>query len=124
MTGAYRSSQAIESSTTVSVAPTRAACATTPRQDLEEIKALASLMTWKNALVDIPFGGAKGGVQCDPHSMSEQELNGLTRRYTVNIEHLIAVNRDIPAPDLGTNSQTMAWMMVPTARSMATPPAS
>jgi len=82
-----------------------------PDADLEEIRALASLMTWKNALVDIPFGGAKGGVQCAPGTMSEAELNALTRRYTVNIEHFIAVNRDIPAPDLGTNSQTMAWMM-------------
>lgn len=82
-----------------------------PMADLEEIKALASLMTWKNALVDIPFGGAKGGVQCDPRDMSEDELNRLTRRYTINIEHLLGVNRDIPAPDLGTNSQVMAWMM-------------
>ena len=68
-------------------------------------------MTWKNAVVDIPFGGAKGGVQCDPRTMSEGELNRLTRRYTNNIEHLLGINRDIPAPDLGTNSQTMAWMM-------------
>ena len=82
-----------------------------PEADQEEVKALASLMTWKTALVDIPFGGAKGGVQCDPHALSTDELNRLTRRYTVNIEHLIAVNRDIPAPDLGTNAQTMAWMM-------------
>lgn len=82
-----------------------------PEADQEEVKALASLMTWKTALVDIPFGGAKGGVQCDPYSLSTDELNRLTRRYTVNIEHLIAVNRDIPAPDLGTNAQTMAWMM-------------
>ena len=82
-----------------------------PDADAEEVRALASLMTWKTALVDIPFGGAKGGVQCDPHQLSEGELNRLTRRYTMGIEHLIAVNRDIPAPDLGTNSQTMAWMM-------------
>ena len=82
-----------------------------PEADQEEVRALASLMTWKNALVDIPFGGAKGGVQCDPHSLSTNELNRLTRRYTMNIQHLIAVNRDIPAPDLGTNAQTMAWMM-------------
>ena len=82
-----------------------------PMADLEEIKALASLMTWKNALVDIPFGGAKGGVQCDPRTMSQDELNRMTRRYTINIEHLLGVNRDIPAPDLGTNSQVMAWMM-------------
>ena len=82
-----------------------------PEADQEEVRALASLMTWKTALVDIPFGGAKGGVQCDPLSLSTNELNRLTRRYTTGIEHLIAVNRDIPAPDLGTNAQTMAWMM-------------
>ncbi len=79
--------------------------------DVEEVRALASLMTWKTALVEIPFGGAKGGVQCDPLTMSNGELNRLTRRYTQNIEHLLGVNRDIPAPDLGTNAQTMAWMM-------------
>ena len=82
-----------------------------PMADQEEVRALASLMTWKTALVDIPFGGAKGGVQCDPHDLSAGELNRLTRRYTSNIEHLLGVNRDVPAPDLGTNSQTMAWMM-------------
>ena len=82
-----------------------------PEADLEEVRALASLMTWKTALVDLPYGGAKGGVQVDPAQLSQGELNRLTRRYTQNIEHLIAPNRDIPAPDLGTNAQTMAWMM-------------
>lgn len=82
-----------------------------PDADQDEVRALASLMTWKNALVDVPFGGAKGGARCDPHSLSEGELNRLTRRYTANIEHLLGINRDIPAPDLGTNAQTMAWMM-------------
>ena len=82
-----------------------------PDADVEEVRALASLMTWKTALVEIPFGGAKGGVQCDPLTMSHGELNRLTRRYTQNIEHLLGVNRDIPAPDVGTNAQTMAWMM-------------
>jgi len=82
-----------------------------PNADVEEVRALASLMTWKTALVEIPFGGAKGGVQCDPLTMSNGELNRLTRRYTQNIEHLLGVNRDIPAPDLGTNAQTMSWMM-------------
>ena len=82
-----------------------------PEVNQEEVCALASLMTWKTAIVDIPFGGAKGGVQCDPRLLSNDELNRLTRRYTVNIEHFLAVNRDIPAPDLGTNAQTMAWMM-------------
>jgi glutamate dehydrogenase (NAD(P)+) len=79
--------------------------------DLDEVRALAALMTWKTALVGLPYGGAKGGVQCDPHSLTTKELNRLTRRYTLNIEHLLAPNRDIPAPDLGTNAQTMAWMM-------------
>ena len=82
-----------------------------PDADQDEVRALASLMTWKNALVDVPFGGAKGGARCDPLSLSAGELNRLTRRYTANIEHLLGVNRDIPAPDLGTNAQTMAWMM-------------
>jgi len=82
-----------------------------PQADLEEIRALASLMTWKTALMDLPYGGAKGGVQVDPNQLSMPELNRLTRRYTLNIEHLLAPNRDIPAPDMGTNAQTMAWMM-------------
>ncbi|MCH7837650.1 MAG: glutamate dehydrogenase [Chloroflexi bacterium] len=82
-----------------------------PEADLDEVRTLASLMTWKCALVDLPFGGAKGGVQCDPTTMSKTELNRLTRRYTQNIAHLIGVDRDIPAPDMGTNAQTMAWMM-------------
>ena len=82
-----------------------------PEADLDEVRTLAALMTWKCALVDLPFGGAKGGVQCDPASMSKTELNRLTRRYTQNISHIIGINRDIPAPDMGTNAQTMAWMM-------------
>ena len=79
--------------------------------DMEEVRALASLMTWKTALANIPFGGAKGGVQCDPSSMSVSELNRVTRRYVQNIDHILGPNRDILAPDLGTNAQTMAWMM-------------
>ena len=82
-----------------------------PQAGLDEVRALASLMTWKTALVDIPYGGAKGGVQVDPALLSQSELNRLTRRYIQNIDHLIGPNRDIPAPDLGTNAQTMAWMM-------------
>ena len=82
-----------------------------PDADLEEVRALSSLMTWKTALANIPYGGAKGGVQVDPGKLSQDELNRLTRRYTQSIEHIIAPNRDIPAPDLGTNAQTMAWMM-------------
>ena len=82
-----------------------------PEADEEEVRALAALMTWKTALVGIPFGGAKGGVQCDPRKMSDRELQALTRRFTRSISQIIGVNRDIPAPDVGTNSQTMAWMM-------------
>ncbi|HJR46219.1 MAG TPA: Glu/Leu/Phe/Val dehydrogenase dimerization domain-containing protein [Actinomycetota bacterium] len=82
-----------------------------PSADLDEVRALAALMTWKNALIDVPFGGAKGGVQCDPRQLSEAELERLTRRFTGMISYVIGVNRDIPAPDMGTNAQTMAWMM-------------
>jgi glutamate dehydrogenase (NAD(P)+) len=82
-----------------------------PDADLDEVRALASLMTWKTAVVDLPFGGAKGGVQCDPRAMSEAEVQQLTRRFTQRIAYVIGVNRDIPAPDVNTNAQTMAWMM-------------
>jgi glutamate dehydrogenase (NAD(P)+) len=79
--------------------------------DLDEVRALAALMTWKNALIDVPFGGAKGGVQCEPGVLSKGELERLTRRFTSMISYVIGVHRDIPAPDMGTNAQTMAWMM-------------
>ena len=82
-----------------------------PSADLDEVRALAALMTWKNALIDVPFGGAKGGVQCDPRTMSSGENQRLSRRFTAMISYVIGVNRDIPAPDMGTNAQTMAWMM-------------
>jgi glutamate dehydrogenase (NAD(P)+) len=82
-----------------------------PTADLDEVRALASLMTWKTALVDLPFGGAKGGVQVDPTGMSQAELQRLTRRFTNGIQHILGVYRDIPAPDVNTNAQTMAWMM-------------
>ncbi|WP_322797307.1 Glu/Leu/Phe/Val family dehydrogenase [Tepidiforma sp.] len=82
-----------------------------PQADLDEVRALAMLMTYKCALMDLPFGGAKGGVMCDPTHMSEGELNRLTRTYTQHIGMVLGVNRDIPAPDMGTNQQTMAWMM-------------
>lgn len=82
-----------------------------PAADLSHTRALGMLMTFKSALVDIPFGGAKGGVQVDPRQLSERELISLTRRYTRSINNVLGVSRDIPAPDLGTNSQTMAWIM-------------
>ena len=82
-----------------------------PEVDLDEVRALAALMTWKTAIVNIPFGGAKGGVQCDPTALSKEENRRLTRTYMVNISHLLGVQRDIAAPDMGTDKQTMAWMM-------------
>lgn len=82
-----------------------------PRVSLDEVTALAALMNWKCAVVDIPFGGAKGGVECDPTRMSKSELERLTRRYTYEIGILIGPESDIPAPDVYTDEQTMAWMM-------------
>ncbi len=78
---------------------------------LEEVKALAAWMTWKCAVVNIPFGGAKGGVRCDPLSMSATELEKLTRRYTSGIISLLGPDSDIPAPDVNTNERVMAWVM-------------
>src|SRR5262245_3025185 len=82
-----------------------------PDVTLDEVKALAAWMTWKCAVVNIPFGGAKGGVTCDPKRMSQRELENLTRRYTSEISMIIGPERDVPAPDVYTNAQTMAWIM-------------
>ena len=82
-----------------------------PQVTLDEVKALATWMTWKCAVVNIPFGGGKGGVTCDPKHMSQHELERLTRRYTSGILPLIGPEQDIPAPDVYTNPQTMAWIM-------------
>jgi len=78
---------------------------------LEEVKALAAWMTWKCAVVNIPFGGAKGGVVCDPHTMSAGELEKLTRRYTAGIISVLGPDSDVPAPDVNTNERVMAWIM-------------
>ena len=78
---------------------------------LEEVKALAAWMTWKCAVVNIPFGGAKGGVVCDPHTMSIGELERLTRRYTAGIINVLGPDSDVPAPDVNTNERVMAWIM-------------
>src|SRR6266566_6007540 len=78
---------------------------------LEEVKALAAWMTWKCAVVNIPFGGAKGGVICDPQSLSRGEIERITRRYTAELMDLFGPEKDVPAPDMGTNPQTMAWIM-------------
>jgi glutamate dehydrogenase (NAD(P)+) len=82
-----------------------------PDADIDEVRALASLMTWKNAVVDLPYGGAKGGVQCEPMILSAGEKQRLTRRFTQMIAYILGINRDVPAPDMGTDAQTMAWMM-------------
>jgi glutamate dehydrogenase (NAD(P)+) len=82
-----------------------------PHTDLDEVRALAMWMTWKCACVKIPYGGAKGGVTCDPKTLSLRELERLTRRYTTEIGDMIGPDSDIPAPDVNTNAQVMAWMM-------------
>ena len=82
-----------------------------PDVQLEEVKALAAWMTWKCAVVNIPFGGAKGGVVCDPLGMSMNELEHVTRRYTAEIMSLLGPDTDVPAPDVNTNEQVMAWIM-------------
>ncbi len=82
-----------------------------PEVTLDEMRALASWMTWKCAVVNIPFGGAKGGVICDPKKMSQGELERMTRRYTSEMIEFLGPEKDVPAPDVNTNEQTMAWMM-------------
>ena len=82
-----------------------------PDVDLDEVRALAMWMTWKCALLDVPYGGAKGGVRIDPRHYSRAELERVTRRYTSEISPLIGPGRDIPAPDIGTDEDTMAWLM-------------
>jgi glutamate dehydrogenase (NAD(P)+) len=82
-----------------------------PDVTLDEVRALASWMTWKCAVVDIPFGGAKGGVICDPKKLSKGELERITRRYTSEIIEFLGPEKDVPAPDVNTNEQTMAWIM-------------
>jgi glutamate dehydrogenase (NAD(P)+) len=82
-----------------------------PSTDLDDVRALAMWMTWKSALVDVPFGGAKGGVALDPRRLGARELEAVTRRFATELEGIIGPDSDIPAPDVGTNAQTMAWMM-------------
>jgi glutamate dehydrogenase (NAD(P)+) len=82
-----------------------------PSVSIGEVRALAAWMTWKCAVVNIPFGGAKGGVICDPTNLSKSELERVTRRYTASLADWFGPERDVPAPDIGTNEQTMAWVM-------------
>ena len=81
-----------------------------PDVDLDEVRSLASLMTWKTAVVGVPFGGAKGGIQVDPSKLSRREVEGLTRRFVDQIGDLVGPNEDIPAPDMNTNARVMAWI--------------
>jgi glutamate dehydrogenase (NAD(P)+) len=82
-----------------------------PHVDQDEVRSLASLMTWKTALVDLPFGGGKGGMNCDPSKLSRGELERLTRKFVQQIHDFIGPDKDIPAPDVGTDAQVMAWIM-------------
>jgi glutamate dehydrogenase (NAD(P)+) len=82
-----------------------------PDVTLDEVRALAAWMTWKCAVVNIPFGGAKGGIICDPSKLSRSEIERITRRYTAELADWFGPERDVPAPDIGTNEQTMAWVM-------------
>ena len=91
--------------------PSKGGVRFTPDLNLEEVRALAAWMTWKCAVVNIPFGGAKGGVICDPKKLSLGELERITRRYTAELCEFICPEKDVPAPDVNTNEQVMAWMM-------------
>ncbi len=91
--------------------PSKGGIRFSPDVNVNEVKALAAWMTWKCAIVNVPFGGAKGGVVCDPSSMSPGELERLTRRYTANLLDVFGPDKDIPAPDMNTNAQIMAWII-------------
>ncbi len=95
----------------ISRGPSKGGVRYAPDVSLDEVRALASWMTWKCAVANIPFGGAKGGVICNPQTMSQGELERMTRRYTAELMEFIGPEKDVPAPDAGTNDQTMAWMM-------------
>jgi glutamate dehydrogenase (NAD(P)+) len=95
----------------VALGPAKGGLRFHPQADLDDVRALAMWMTWKCALVEVPFGGAKGGVTCDPREMSSRELEALTRRFATELEGFIGPERDIPAPDVGTNPQVMSWIV-------------
>ncbi len=95
----------------LSMGPTKGGIRYAPNVNLGEVTALAILMSWKSAIVGLPYGGAKGGVAIDPNPLSRSEKQRVTRRYTAELLPIIGVDKDIPAPDLGTDEQTMAWIM-------------
>ncbi|MBW1756248.1 MAG: glutamate dehydrogenase, partial [Deltaproteobacteria bacterium] len=82
-----------------------------PSMDEDHASALAALMTWKTAIVGVPFGGAKGGIDCDPHTLSKTELNRVTRTFVERVKEIIGPTLDIPAPDVNTNAEVMGWIM-------------
>ena len=91
--------------------PSKGGIRYSPDVNVNEVKALAAWMTWKCAVVNVPFGGAKGGIRCNPRELSPGELEGITRRYTSNMFDVFGPDKDIPAPDMGTNEQVMAWIL-------------
>ena len=95
----------------LSMGPTKGGIRYASNVNLGEVTALAILMSWKSAIVGLPYGGAKGGVAIDPTPLSKQEKQRVTRRYTAELLPVIGVDKDIPGPDLGTDEQTMAWIM-------------
>ena len=105
------STRATVSSTTAPAGPNKGGIRFHPEVDLDEVRALASLMTWKTAIANLPFGGAKGGVNCPASDLTRSELQVITRSFIDKIEKVLGPTRDIPAPDVGTNAQVMAWMM-------------
>src|ERR671921_561160 len=110
--GPYRGRKAATQERDMSmVTHTPAQAESPPDVNLDEVRALAMWMTWKCAIVRLPYGGAKGAVGVDPRVLSAGELERLTRRFTTEVSLLIGPERDIPAPDMGTNQQVMAWMM-------------
>ena len=109
--GSFRVFQGFRVQHNVALGPTKGGIRYDADVDLDEVKALAMLMTWKSAVVGLPFGGAKGAVRVNPRELSANELENLTRRYTTEITPVIGPDRDIPAPDMGTSPQVMAWIM-------------
>ncbi len=94
-----------------SMGPCKGGIRYSPLVHVDEVRALAAWMTWKCAVVAVPFGGGKGGIKCDPKTMSKGEIERMTRRYTTGILDIIGPDKDVPAPDMNTNEQTMAWIM-------------
>ena len=110
-TGAYRCFPGYRVRHSSVLGPTKGGIRYDPEVSLGECAALAMWMTWKCALLRLPYGGAKGGVRCNPRELSSDELQRITRRFTIELVNIIGPNEDIPAPDIATNEQTMAWMM-------------